>query len=445
MSDARAEPGRGEVYDFDTQPTGAGDGVIDVVKCEGPAHAIARDVRIVQAVCFSIAALEGYDVQSLGVTAPAMGAVLHIPRGLISIAASGTMAAMGLGAAAGGWLADRFGQRLMLLISVLTFGLASLLNARVFNAESLILARIFTGLGLGGAMPILIAITGDASPPQSRSTAIAGVSAGLPLGAALCGLVDLLGFARLGWQGVFLVGGGLTLAVLPLIALTIPGRRAAALVAGERPSVMHLFSQRRWRASLSLWVAIALVMTVLSAMTNWLPTLMIRKGHSHADASLAAVIYNGTGVFGGLVIGRLIDRIGFLRPLLGAFLALAMAVAALAALAGAGLLFAAASATGFCCCGAQLGLYALFPSYYSSSARATGSGAGVAAGRIGSVTGPGLVGLLLAHGATSGQVVTALIPAVGGAAAAVILLALFARPFNSPGRDLRHGAATQDG
>jgi AAHS family 3-hydroxyphenylpropionic acid transporter len=110
------------------------------------------------ALCAAIAMLEGYDIQAMGVAAPRMMPALHLNPHQAGWALSANMIGLVIGALIGGRLADRIGRRPVLAVSVAAFGLFSLATAWANGFESLLAIRIAVGLGLGGAMPNLIAI-----------------------------------------------------------------------------------------------------------------------------------------------------------------------------------------------------------------------------------------------------------------------------------------------
>ena len=58
------------------------------------------------------------------------------------------MVGLVLGAIIGGWLADRFGRKPVLLAATVLFGLCSLATSLAHSYEGLMFARIATGLGL---------------------------------------------------------------------------------------------------------------------------------------------------------------------------------------------------------------------------------------------------------------------------------------------------------
>ena len=70
------------------------------------------------AICFGIAALEGYDIQAFGVAAPHMAPELGLGPAELGWAGSAAMFGLVVGALSGGWLADRFGRRPVLTVSV---------------------------------------------------------------------------------------------------------------------------------------------------------------------------------------------------------------------------------------------------------------------------------------------------------------------------------------
>jgi AAHS family 3-hydroxyphenylpropionic acid transporter len=82
---------------------------------------------------------------------------------------------------------------------------------------------------------------------------------------------------------------------------------------------------------------------------------------------------------------------------------------------------------GTCLIGAQFVLYGLSPAYYQTITRGTGTGAAVAASRLGSAMGPYLAGQLLGAGATATQVLQSLLPVTGVAAAAALVLMFLPR------------------
>jgi AAHS family 3-hydroxyphenylpropionic acid transporter len=144
-----------------------------------PAHA-----GLAIGICFLIAALEGYDIQAFGVAAPHLAPELGLNAAQLGWAGGVAMAGLVLGAVVGGWAADRWGRKPVLLTSVLAFGVFSAATAYSPNLDLLLAARLATGLGFGGAIPNLIAIAVEISEPRRRAAVTSTMFCGMPAGGA---------------------------------------------------------------------------------------------------------------------------------------------------------------------------------------------------------------------------------------------------------------------
>jgi len=385
-------------------------------------------------LCVVAALFEGFDNQSMGVAAPKL-----IPAfGLSPVATSWVFSAatfgLFIGAIVGGRLSDLIGRRQVLIGSMLVMGVCSLWTAMAGNLTALVLARLMTGLGLGGAMPNFIALAAEAVEPSQRVRTVTAVSAALPLGGALAGLIALSqGLLGWDWRAIFYVGGFgpilLALAMIPALRESRTSESSAAASASEGPLLpmrTALFGDGRAPTTLQLWLGFFFAQMVLLLMLNWLPTLFVGLHFSHAQASWSAILFNVSGAFIGMLLARqcagserrswiLLTYAGIAASLLLLPSASTFVVAAMACvLAGATII------------GAQLILYASAPLYYEKSIRGTGVGAAVGIGRLGSILGPLYGGAMLALGGASAAVLIGTIPFVllGGGAT----LALARRP-----------------
>lgn len=125
---------------------------------------------------------------------------------------------------AGGVLADRIGRKRVLTASVLLFGLFSVVTATAWNYPTLLLARLMTGVGLGAALPNLIALTAEAAGPRLRGTAVSLMYCGYP-SARRWRRRWAFGLAR-AWQTVFWVGGIVPLLLVPALLRWLPESQA---------------------------------------------------------------------------------------------------------------------------------------------------------------------------------------------------------------------------
>jgi AAHS family 3-hydroxyphenylpropionic acid transporter len=388
------------------------------------------------ALCCLAAVCEGFDLQAPGVTAPVLRGVFDLTPSETGYFLSMSTFGMMLGALIGGQLSDRIGRKWVLTGSVATFGLFSLATAFSTTAEMLYWTRFATGLGLGGALPNLVALSVESVPAERRSTAVGLMLAGPPIGGALASLVAALAATPEQWTWVYYAGGFVPLVcVVPFLALFLPRdepmARSASSTNDMKAGAIHtLFSDGRASRTLAVWLGLFSILLVLFVLLGWLPTLMVDKGLSRSEASLVQMVFNLSAIPGSILSGLTLDfalRRRMYSALVAAFVAALGAIVLLAyGPVSAGVMLVAAACAGLSVIGAQTMIYALAPRCYPQSGRGTGMGFGVAIGRFGSAGGPLFTGYLVALGLSSAQVLMTLLPigAVAGAAAVFIAASL---------------------
>lgn len=380
-------------------------------------------------VCFAVVALDGFDTQSVAFVAPALHQSWDVSPELFGPLFGAGLLGTLIGSIALGSLADRFGRKRMLMLSVLVFGLMTFACAFADSIGQLGVYRFVAGLGLGGAIPNVLALISEYSPKSMRSTAIVITFAGFPIGAVIGGIASAQLIPAFGWPSVFLAGGALPILILPAIAAFVPestGVREATV------PVRDLFRERRAAWTLLLWGLTFTTLLLAYFLVNWTPLLLVEAGLAHRQAIMGVVVLNLGGIIGSVLIGRISDRRGPFKALAAAFLVGAVCVA------GVGLLIQSSAATllalifvvGFCVFGAQLNISAVSAIYYPVSMRSTGIGWNMGVGRIGSVVGPTVGGALIALGLGRGEMfLSAAIPA------AIAGLIVVAMSFKAPDKD----------
>ena len=181
-------------------------------------------------LCFLVALMEGLDLQAAGIAAVGIAHAFALDKMQMGWIFSAGILGLLPGALVGGMLADRYGRKRILIASVALFGLFSLATAISWDFSSLVFARLMTGVGLGAALPNLIALTSEAAGPRFRGTAVSLMYCGVPIGAALAAALGFSGLAS-AWQTVFWVGGVIPLLLVPLLMRWLP---ESAVFAGEK-------------------------------------------------------------------------------------------------------------------------------------------------------------------------------------------------------------------
>lgn len=198
------------------------------------------------------------------------------------------------------------------------------------------------------------------------------------------------------------------------------------------PSVWHvLFAEGRAAPTLLLWTAFFPTLLILYLMISWLPSLVAATGLDPASAPLSAIVFNFSAAAGAIIVSGLVDRFGMRWPLTLAYTGLVVALFALAAAETRTDLLLFSGLAGFCVLGANYALYGVTTRFYPMVMRGVGSGASIAAGRLGSVVGPMIAGIWLSQGATGGEVIGLLAPLAIVAGGAMLWLAHLQRGIRS--------------
>jgi MFS transporter, AAHS family, 3-hydroxyphenylpropionic acid transporter len=366
-------------------------------------------------LCAVVILLEGFDIQAAGVSATKLAMAFNLAPVGKGIFLGASAVGIFISSVLGGFLADKYGRRPIVVSGVIIFGLFSLSTLLAKELGTLIAARFMTGLGLGAAMPAVIAYASDHSPENMKKRAVGYIYCAIPIGGLLSGVVMQAGIFGSDWRPVYLVGGIAPIVVAPFLFL-LPKSLPKTGNHPESPaSRLNIFSgllgKGQFSTTIFLWMATFGTLLVMYLLLGWMPSFLVAMGLSQSQSQYAQMIYNVGSSVGAAAGGYLLDKkLLYLTPG-GAYVALALlfAVFGFSAL-GFHAASIAAFGVGAMVTVAQATLYAFAPLCYSRSIRNTGVGAAVAAGRLGTIAGPLLAGSLLGAGKTAADVLTVLIP-----------------------------------
>jgi AAHS family 3-hydroxyphenylpropionic acid transporter len=237
------------------------------------------------------------------------------------------------------------------------------------------------------------------------------------------------------WRWIFVVGGVLPLLLAPVMAVALPEstefRRLQSQGAGpggigtmpRRGSLLAVLADGRALGTLLLWISFFLGLLMLYLLLNWLPTLLVGSGFTHAQASYAQIGFNVGGALSAWGIGLLLEGRARNPSVIATFVALPILLVLLAQSSGQlAMLLPIVFLLGCAVMASQAYLYAAAPLPYPTSIRGIGVGAAVAMGRIGSIAGPILGGALKAAGHSSSRLLMDLLPIVIAGSVAALLL-----------------------
>jgi len=399
----------------------------------------------VMAICMLTAMFDGFNTQAPAFIGAPMAKEWGIPFSTLGLVFSAALIGSVIGTSYLGVLADRVGRKPLVIASLLIFGVLTPPCAWAGRADVLIVLRFLAGIGLGGAMPNLIALASEYAPARKRTTLVTVTLWGFPLGAVLGGLAASWMIGQFGWRSVFYLGGaaplllaGMAVWLLPesprFLALaddrSAPLARILAKIARQPVASGYRFAVSRMpRGSgfntivregllggailLSVTMFASLLLTYL--LISWVPTLLVQSGVKVGDAALGTVVLNMMGIAGSFCVARATEGKSYAVAALAAgYVGAAAATWAISAASGSymGTLLAL-SAGGFLLIGTQISVVAYSASYFPVYVRGAGIGLVQAVGRTGSLVGPIIAGVLLAHGMTGQQLLLAgIVPAL---------------------------------
>ncbi|OTG86579.1 MFS transporter [Acinetobacter sp. ANC 3832] len=380
----------------------------------------------VVAWCLLIILFDGYDLAINGVVLPLLMDDWGLSAVQAGMLASTALAGMMFGAMIFGSLADKIGRKKVIMICIVLFSGLTFAGGFASNPTEFAILRFLAGLGIGGVMPNLVALTSEYAPQRMRSTLVTTMFSGYAVGGVMAALLGSWFTPNFGWQIMFFIAG-IPLLLLPIIWKFLPesltfivkqGRQDQArqivrrlapdvsiqentlfelskIDVPESANVASLFRRGRTKNTLLFWLAFFSCLLTMYALSSWLPKLMMTAGYS-MDNSLMFMLAMNVGAVVGIVGGGILADRYHLKPVLmflGIMGAIVMSLMGLQS--NQFILYILVFLAGAASIGSQMLLYSYVAQFYPLAIRSTGIGWSSAIGRMGAIVGPILIGALL--------------------------------------------------
>ncbi|APW38691.1 4-hydroxybenzoate transporter [Rhodoferax koreense] len=404
-------------------------------------------------LCFLVVLLDGFDTAAIGYIAPSLIGEWGVAKPALAPVLSAALFGLAAGALSAGPLADKFGRKLVLTVSVLVFGIACAISGYATSLTELTVLRFVTGLGLGAAMPNAVTLTSEYCPDRQRAMLTNAMFCGFPLGAAFGGFLASWMIPHWGWRSVLHLGGAAPLVLAALMLWLLPesvrylvarGRPVekvrrvlvrispqaaeaksfvlseAKPVSGGQTGLAVVLSKRYLLGSVMLWLAYFMGLVIFYALINWMPILLKDAGMAPQKATLVSALFPLGGV-GAVLFGWLMDRFNANRIIAAGYALTAASIYLVGQVVGQDwLLVSMVFVAGAIMNTAQSSMPALAAAFYPTQGRATGVAWMLGIGRFGGIAGSFLVAELALRQLGFGQIFT--VVAVPGLIATVALL-----------------------
>ena len=375
--------------------------------------------------CFILNMVDGIDILMMSYLAPAIAKEWTIGAAQLGVVFSAAIAGMMAGALMLAPVADRIGRRPIILFAIALMGGSMFASGFAASITLLIILRFTVGVGIGGILATLAAITSEYSPAKHKTMSVALLQAGYPIGAMLAGFIVSALLPAHGWRFLMSGAGTLTLFLFPLTFWLLPEsleflekrrprgamekivklRQKMGLPAFKETSKMYeapphvslnmLFINGRWKQTLILWASFFFCYMTLYFIISWVPRLAIEAGLAPGQAIFAGTSYNLGAFVGGLLMCFFLLKHEARRLVLYFMVAGAASLAVFGVPMSVLATLFVAFLIGVSVQGGFAGLPPLAAVTYPAEIRSTGIGSAIGIGRAGAVIGPLVGGWLL--------------------------------------------------
>lgn len=393
-----------------------------------------RQVGII-AICTALYMIDGFDVLVMAFSAADVSKEWGLNGAQLGFLLSAALVGMAVGSIFVSTIADVIGRQKTLLLGVCVVALGMLGSVFAPSYEVLLILRLGTGVAIGTLQATINVFASEFSNAKRRSTALAIVSIGQPIGGVLGGLVTGVLITSFGWRSAFVFGTVATLIMIPLVLKVLPEsidylavrRPANALERinktlrsigqepvselpepaprSEKSRFADVLTGRNARRTILLSLAYFILMASFYFANSWTPKLITASGFSAQDGITAGVLFSVGAIAGAVVLGVFGARYE-MRKVLAVFFVVGAATFVAFANSTEGslpLALFAAALVGFGSNAPIAGMLAISPTYYDSDVRSTALGLVIGMGRVGAIVSPILAGTLIDGGWTPGD------------------------------------------
>lgn len=182
-----------------------------------PPAVVVKNKGLLTAAIMLATVMQVLDTTIANVALPHMRASLGASEDEISWVLTSYIVASAIATPLTGWLSDRLGRRMLLLLAVASFTGASLLCGIASSLEQMVLFRVVQGIGGAMMVPLAQAILLDINPREKLGQAMAIFGAGIMVGPIIGPTLGGWLTESFNWRAVFLVN--LPIGILAFIAL----------------------------------------------------------------------------------------------------------------------------------------------------------------------------------------------------------------------------------
>lgn len=378
--------------------------------------------------CAAVIIFDGYDLAVVGIALPSIMKEMNVDATAAGFMVSSALFGMMFGNIMFGVASERFGRKPVIALCIVLFSVFTAAAGLAEGPLSFSATRFMAGVGIGGVMPNVIAQMTEYSPIKIRNTLVTLMFSGYSVGGMLAALVGKSMIESLGWRPVFFAAIA-PLALVPFLYRQMPESLAFLQRSGrsrdvkdilsridpttrQQPDVTYVvsgaaknshakleigapFLDGRAFSTLMLWLACFMCLFMVYALSSWLTKLMASAGYSLGSALSFVLALNFGAMLGAVGGGWLADRFHIKYVLILMYAIAAVSIALLGNPLPQAALYILVALAGASTIGTQIVMSSYCSQFYPPDVRSTGVGLMLAAGRVGAIAAPILIGVIV--------------------------------------------------
>ncbi|HHO8472700.1 TPA: MFS transporter [Klebsiella pneumoniae] len=387
--------------------------------------------KLLLGVCTFIIIFSGYELSVFGAIVPVVIRQWGISPTEVGFIGSSAMFGMMFGAIVLSGMADKFGVKKMLIVSIFIFNFFIVMATFTDNGFMFGLCRFMAGVGSGGATPIVISLLTEYSPKSSKAKMVAIAICGNQIGGMLAPFVAINVMPKFGWEPV-LWFSIIPLMLIPVFIKVIPESArylAKTNQTDKLNNILHsidinyettqakiekcmkgipvdekstgkvsysiLFNKKYFVGTVLITLIYVCGLLTINGVNIWLPQVMNQNGYALGSSLTFSIVLNLGTLIGTILWAVAVDKVGFkvLMPVI--YVAGSVSLFCMGVKANLIVLYLFVGLIGMFAFAAHSLMNSFASQYYPGEIRTTGVGLANATGRVGGMLGPIVGGMLL--------------------------------------------------
>lgn len=381
---------------------------------------------------FLIITFDGFDMVIYGASVPLIMKYWSLKGAYAGLIGTYVLIGAGIGALVFGRVADLIGRRKTIFMCAIVFTLGMILCGLSPNPVFFGIFRVITGIGIGGCMPNIVALTTEWTPARNRNLMVTAIYTGMQWGGIMAAGVGmwllpvngLYSNPQESWRTVYLFGG-LTILLLPFLATLMPETAPRLILTGRFSELVRymkkarpdfdgkptdefevdkgikaapmgdVFREGRARSAVCFIIIYFCTLYMIYGLNLWLPTLMMKAGYPLGGAIRFGLVLNLGCFILNIGSAAIADKIGPRKTVVCSYFLGFFVILSLGFRSPTFLLYILVAFAGVFTMGAHNIVHGYVATYFPPTSRSTALGLCFGLGRSGAVVGPIIGGYLV--------------------------------------------------